>query len=245
MLPLGFKRLTEHLSLSKAKSMRPDSFYLCSVTAKSIALSAELWFRLLQSHLVEIKCCASYIWRNNWLRFENRWVPGIYLTPNMVRLPSLNRRSSWITATFQIVLISQVRSGLREQQLVTCHLVQYFDSGTWKGHWENWLQKFSTLVFLFGAYVSTVILSSRKVRTAFFYTGGESVFSTVQFTVSVSLIWVFTELKCFEKNGVVSIGEPPEGFANVLVDRSWYRAFCYGLSILCKPFWLLLKCYRF
>jgi hypothetical protein len=43
-----------------------------------------------------------------------------------------------------------------------------------------------------------------------------------------------------EKNGGVAIDEPPRGPANGPVGRSWNRAFCYGLPVLYKLFWLLL-----
>jgi len=42
----------------------------------------------------------------------------------IVRLPSLDRSNGWTTSVFQILLMAQALSGLREWQLLTCCLVR-------------------------------------------------------------------------------------------------------------------------
>jgi hypothetical protein len=48
------------------------------------------------------------------------------MTNVIVSLPSLNRHNRRTTAIFQTMLIANAPSGLREQQLLTCHIVEFF-----------------------------------------------------------------------------------------------------------------------
>jgi len=89
-------------------------------------------------------------WRVLWLRTGTA-----AHTLTTVRLPSFNPRDRWTTAIFQIVWTAHARSELREQTTVMCHLVQLLEFCTCQRHWENWLQKILTFMFLFFAPAST------------------------------------------------------------------------------------------
>jgi hypothetical protein len=65
---------------------------------------------------------------------------------------------------FQLMWGAHGSSGLRKQELVTCHLVKLFECGKWKGNRENWLKFFSTFMFLFLVYVSMFIYH-KKIKT--------------------------------------------------------------------------------
>jgi len=60
-------------------------------------------------------------------------------------------------AVFQILLIAQVRAGLREYQLLPCHCVQFLEFGTWQGHWDNRLQK------RFRSFCSSLVLMPQRL----------------------------------------------------------------------------------
>jgi len=49
----------------------------------------------------------------------------------VLRLPQLNSSNGRIAWIFQILLIGQGSLGWRQQQLMTCYIVQVFEFGTW------------------------------------------------------------------------------------------------------------------
>ena len=138
---------------------------------------------------------------------------------------------------------------------MTRYLVQFSEFGIWNGHWESWPETYSTLLFLFLACLRIFIERKKSIYICVYiyiyiyiyiwtvdirayicvHTCRCSVFSTLWF-----ILRVFMELQTIKKNGGVAINEPLRGPANGPVDRSWNRAFCYGLPVLYKLFWLLL-----
>jgi hypothetical protein len=111
--------------------------------------------------------------------------------PYVIRLPLLNWRNRWTIAIFHILLTAHARSELQKPQIVVLFYLG-FELATLKKPLRRlaaWV--FDLSVLILGCYIN-VYLSSRKVKTVFFfYILDESVFFSVQFTVSVSLIFSF------------------------------------------------------
>jgi hypothetical protein len=91
-------------------------------------------------------------------------------------LPLLYRNNGCTPWVFQILLIAQARSGLREWQLLTCHLVRALNLVREKATGKL-ATNFSTFLIL-GVWLN-VYLSLQKVTIVFIYVRGKSVFSTV------------------------------------------------------------------
>ena len=139
----------------------------------------------------------------------------------MTSLPSLNRRNWWTTTIFQILLIAHECSGLREQQLVTCRIVEYLEFGAQRGHQANRLQKFSLCHFIFLAYASKcIIITESKI----YIQHKSAVLRFLEFSFHEA-----SGLRKHKNSGVV-VDEPPQDSAELLV----YRSFCYSLPILFK-----------
>jgi len=101
-------------------------------------------------------------------------------------LPSLDRGNPRTTVEFQILLTAHGRSGLREEQPVTCHIVFFF----FLVYVIMVLKKLATKVVKISILIFSLCLyayiSSQKVRNClFFCTVSESVFYTVQYTITV------------------------------------------------------------
>ena len=131
----------------------------------------------------------------------------------------------------------------------------------WNGHWESGLETYSTLLFLFLAcapkfmylderkslyicvymcvcvciYIYIYIYGQLTYMHTYAYIHAGAVCSLLYGLLS-GFSWNFRPWK----KGGVAIDEPPRGPANEPVGRSWNRAFCYGLPVLSKLFWLLL-----
>lgn len=108
----------------------------------------------------------------------------------------------------------------------------------WNGHWKSGLQKYSTLVFLFLACAPTLMYFQWKKKVFM-----DSWHTCMQVQcVLYCMVYSpgFHGTSGHEKNCGVAIDEPPRGPSNEPVGRSWNRAFCYGLPVLYKLFWVLL-----
>ena len=165
-----------------------------------------------------------------------------FCTVIIVKMPSLNGSNGWTTSIFQILLIAQARSVLREQQLLMCYLVGFLNFVREKATEKTGYKFFDLSVHNFGVRFH-VHTSSQGVRNILFYIRGKSVSSTVQLTPPVFSVSSFQGTYSLEnkKNGGFAIDEPPQGSVNGPVDHSWRRAFYYRLSLLYKVFHLLFK----
>jgi len=107
-----------------------------------------------------------------------------FCTVIIVKMPSLNGSNGWTTSIFQILLIAQARSVLREQQLLMCYLVGFFNFVREKATEKTGYKFFDLSVHNFGVRFH-VHTSSQGVRNILFYIRGKSVSSTVQLTPPV------------------------------------------------------------
>jgi hypothetical protein len=107
---------------------------------------------------------------------------------NIVSFPSLNRSSGLTTAIFQMLLIARSLSKFRELQLVTCHLVQVFETCTWKGHWKNWPQIFLPFWSYFGIVSQRLFIITESKNCLFPYSG-KSMFSIEWFNITDIIVF--------------------------------------------------------
>jgi hypothetical protein len=125
--------------------------------------------------------------------------------------------------------------GCGSSNKLTCHLIQFFECGTWKGHWGNRIQTFSAFLFLCCVSVSKFIIIENK-NCLFLYSRWKCVFYCTVYRIVFLSSWFSCTFKLLKRNGEIT-SIPTTGLMELCI--------LLQIAVVYEFFRLLFKCYCF